>query len=216
MQNHWDVSWLIEMNHCIYFNWNGPSYSVCMLDWSDLNNQCDLHKSDEILASETIYQLLLIAPSNSSSCQRMNLSPSVQSQMWITQYSSHFVHYWSQVYSIRDDPLPEFVGCILICIWCCLYQSGNWWVGTKLSSLQGQKVICTVQVGASCDYRVDGEIFVVKEKANNLACYNTLDSTADFSTSQRQNLIYIRWIEMLLIILILNVPKEWLSSSTLT
>ncbi len=65
-------------------------------------------------------------------------------------------------------------------------------MGTKLSSLQGQKVICTVQVGASCDYRVDEEIFVVKEKANNLACYNTLDSTADFSTSQQQNLIYIR------------------------
>jgi len=57
-------------------------------------------------------------------------------------------------------------------------------VGTKLSSLQEQKVICTVQVGASCDYRVDEEIFVVKEKANNLACYNTLYSTADFSTSQ--------------------------------
>ena len=87
-----------------------PLTVFALLDWSDLNKQCDSHESDEILASETIHQLLLIAPSNSSSCQRMNLSPSVQSQMWITQYSSHFVHHWSQVNSISDEPLPEFAG----------------------------------------------------------------------------------------------------------
>ena len=28
----------------------------------------------------------------------------------MTQYSSHFVHHWSQVNSIRDEPLPELVG----------------------------------------------------------------------------------------------------------
>jgi hypothetical protein len=30
-ENHWDVSWLIEMKRHIYFYRNVPSYSVCIV-----------------------------------------------------------------------------------------------------------------------------------------------------------------------------------------
>lgn len=128
-KKHWDDSWLIDMKRRIYFSRDGPVfdlYDSCfeevddgnvyaftvfvLVDWSDQINTRDLHQRDERLASAIINQLMSTAPSQSSSCQTTHQSPSVQSETWMPQYASYFVHHWSQVESISDDPHPEFVG----------------------------------------------------------------------------------------------------------
>ncbi|KAL7476177.1 hypothetical protein ACHAW6_002054, partial [Cyclotella cf. meneghiniana] len=127
-KKHWDVSWLIDMKRRIRFYRNGPVFDLydscfeevdhsnvyaftvfALLDWKDQKN-CDLPQRDERSASVILNHLISIAPSQSSSFQTTHQYPSVQSETWMPQYAFYFVHHWSQVKSISDDPRPEFVG----------------------------------------------------------------------------------------------------------
>ncbi len=68
--------------------------------WKDQNNTCDLPQMNERFTSVVFIQMMLIATSQSLSCQTSHWSPSVRSEAWMPEYTSYCVHHWSQVKSI--------------------------------------------------------------------------------------------------------------------